>query len=172
MGPQPQPMGMKIDMESSLDLTLGDPRGAWFAVLFLAGIGVTLGGVIFAVVAFPWARRARYRNFGAMPRTGAVCGIGVAVLIGYIAWQTSFGEFYRVEVRDGEVRLHYHGPQRSYIIPQVEVEGIRRAMTLDKMKSWRIDLHAEGAVYHSANMSSGQMEEAWHQLAAFVKPLE
>jgi len=159
-------------MDVALDLQLADPRGAWLAVLFLGGIGLTLGIVIFVVVSFPRARRPRFRNYNAMPRTGAVCGIGVAALIGYIAWQITFGEFYRVAVEDGEVKLQYHGPDRDYVIQQVDVEGIRRAMTLDKGKPWRIDLHAEGSVYHSVNMPLDQMEEAWHQLAAFVKPLE
>ena len=154
-----------------LDLSLGDPRGALVFLIFMVAIGVTLGGVIFAVVAFPWARRARYRNFDAMPRTGAVCGLGVALFLIFIAWNTAFGEFYRIEIRDGAAHLHYHMPARIPVLSLESITGMRKAMTMDKTRAWRIDLETTDGVYHSANMSRPQMEEVWKTLADFVKPL-
>lgn len=154
-----------------LDLSLGDPRGALVFFIFMVAIGVTLGGVIFAVVAFPWARRARYRNFDAMPRTGAICGAGVALFLAFIAWSTAFGEFYRIEIRDGAAHLHYHMPPRLPVLPLETISGMRQGMTLDKLNPWRIQIETADGVYHSTNMSRPQMEEVWKTLADFVKPL-
>lgn len=154
-----------------LDLNLGDPRGALVFLLFMVAIGVTLGGVIFAVVAFPWARRARFRNFGAMPRTGAFCGAGVALFLVFIAWSTAFGEFYRIEIRDGIAHLHYHMPSRIPALPLESITGMRQGMTLDKLNPWRIQLETAEGVYYSTNMNRRQMEEVWKTLANFVKPL-
>lgn len=154
-----------------LDLSLGDPRGALVFFIFMSAIGATLGGVIFAVVAFPWARRARYRNFGAMPRTGAFCGAGVAVFLAFIAWHTAFGEFYRIEIRDGAAHLHYHMPSRTPVLPLETISGIRQNMTLDKLNPWRIQLETAEGVYYSTNMNRRQFEEVWKTLADFVKPL-
>lgn len=154
-----------------IDINLGDPRGALVFFLFMVVIGATLGGIIFAVVAFPWARRPRYRNFHAMPRTGAICGAGVAIFLGVVAWSTAFGEFYRIEIRDGFARLHYHMPTRTPDIPLGAITGMRMGMTLDKTRPWRIDLETTDGIYHSANMGRRQMEEVWKTLADFVKPL-
>ncbi len=154
-----------------VDLTLGNPEGAYFFLAFMTTIGVVLGGVIFAVAALPGARRPPFRNFDAMPRTGAVCGLGVALFLIYIAWNTAFGEFYRIEIRDGAVRFHYYMPARTPVLSLESITGMRKAMTMDKTHAWRIDLETTDGVYHSTNMSRPQLEEAWKTLADFVKPL-
>lgn len=154
-----------------LDINLGDPRGALVFLIFMSVIGVILGATIFSVVAFPWARRPRYRNFDAMPRTGAVCGLGVALFLIFVAWNTAFGEFYRIEIRDGAAHLHYHMPARTPVLSLESITGMRKAMTMDKTRAWRIDLETADGIYHSTNMSRPQLEEVWKTLADFVKPL-
>lgn len=154
-----------------LDLSLGDPRGALVFFIFMVAIGATLGGVIYGVVAFPWARRARYRNFGAMPRTGVFCGAGVAVFLVVIAWHTAFGEFYRIEIRDGAAHLHYHMPARTPVVSLETISGMRQSMTLDKLNPWRIQLETAEGVYYSTNLNRRQLEEVWKILTDFVKPL-
>jgi hypothetical protein len=154
-----------------LDLSLGDPRGAHLFFLFMLFLGATLGGVVFGVVAFPWARRPRYRNFNAMPRTGALCGAGIALFIAYIAWSTAFGEFYRIEIREGVAHLHYHMPRRTPALPMEKIQGMRQSMTLDKLNPWRIQLETAEGVYFSTNMNRAQMEKVWRSLTDFVRPL-
>lgn len=154
-----------------LDINLGDPRNALVFLIFMSVIGVILGATIFSVVAFPWARRPRYRNFDAMPRTGAVCGLGVALFLIFVAWNTAFGEFYRIEIRDGAAHLHYHMPARTPVLSLESITGMRKAMTMDKTRAWRIDLETADGIYHSTNMSRPQLEEVWKTLADFVKPL-
>ncbi len=154
-----------------VDLALANPEGAYLFLTLMTAIGVVLGGVIFAVAALPGARRPPFRNFDAMPRTGAVSGLGVALFLIYIAWNTAFGEFYRIEIRDGAARLHYHMPARIPVLSLESITGMRKAITMDKTRAWRIDLETTDGVYHSANMSRPQMEEVWKTLADFVKPL-
>ena len=66
------------------EMDLGSPDGVLVFFLLFMVIGVVLGGVIFAVMAFPGARRDQFRTFGAMPKTGLVVGILVAGAI--ILW--------------------------------------------------------------------------------------
>jgi hypothetical protein len=154
-----------------VDLTLANPEGAYLFLTLMTTIGIVLGSIIFIVAALPGARRPRYRNFDAMPRTGAFCGAGVALFLTFIAWNTAFGEFYRIEIRDGAARLHYHMPARTLVLSLESITGMRTAMTMDKTRAWRIDLETTDGVYHSTNMSRTQMEEVWKTLADFVKPL-
>lgn len=140
--------------------------------LAMSAIGLVLGVVIYAVVAFPWARRPRYRNFGAMPRTGIACGAGAAVFIIFIAWNTAFAEFYQIEIERGFIRLHYVVPQRTPEIPLTSISGMRRSMTLDKRQPWRIQLETSQGMYYSTNMNRRHLEDVWRTLADFVKPLE
>ncbi len=154
-----------------LDIDLGDPRGALVFLLVMLGLGLVLGVVIFVVVAFPWARRPRFRNFDAMPRIGAMCGLGVALLFAYIAWNTASGDFHRIEIREGKARLHYLTPSRSCEIPVALIVGVRRDETMAKWDRWRILLETDQGVLSSTTMSRHQMEEVWRTLADFVKPL-
>lgn len=154
-----------------LDLELGDPRGALFFLGVMIAIGLLLGAVIFIVVAFPWARRPRFRNFDAMPRTGLLCGLGVALFIAYIAWSTASGDFYRIEIREGVVRLYYFSPGQPSQIPLEAISGVRCDITMAKWDRWRILLETEGGVYSSVNVTRPQMDAAWSRLGDFVKPL-
>lgn len=155
-----------------VDLTLGDPRGALLFLLLMTTIGVVLGGGIIAIVAFPRMRRPRFRNFGAMPRTGVMCGVAAALFIICIGWNNAFAEFYRIEIRNGMARLYYHMPERSPELPLESITGMRRGMTMDKLSAWRIELEAGERTYYSTNMSRSQLDTVWKVLADFVKPLE
>lgn len=154
-----------------LDLELGDPRNAYVFFAFMTAIGVVLGGVIFAVVAFPWARRPRYRNFGAMPRTGIVCGAGTALFMACVAWNSAFCEFYRIEIDDAGIRFHYHMPGRTPELPRHAVKGMRRGTTMDKWNRWQILVETDRGAFASTNMDRRQFDAAWAALAPFVKPL-
>lgn len=153
------------------DLELGDPHGAQVFLGVMTAIGLLLGAVIFIVVAFPWARRPRFRNFDAMPRTGAVCGLGVAIFFAYIAWRTASADFHRIEIREDMVRLYYLSPEDPTEIPLDAITGVRCDITMAKWDRWRILLETDAGDYSSANVTRPQMDAAWSRLGDFVKPL-
>lgn len=152
-------------------MELGNSLGALLFLGLMVTIGLALGIVVFVVVAFPWTRRPRFRNFDAMPRTGVVCGLGVALFIGYIAWNTASGDFHRIEIREDNVRLHYLTPGRSCEIPLALIAGVRRDETMAKWDRWRILLETNQGILSSTNLSRNQMEAVWKTLGDFVKPL-
>lgn len=154
-----------------LDIELGDPRGTLTFLVVMIGLGTLLGGVIFAVVAFPWARRPRFRNFDAMPRTGVACGLGVALLFTFIAWNTASGDFHRIEIREGKVRLFYLSVENPVVVPLDSIIGVRCDITMAKWDRWRILLETEADAYSSVNLTRSQMDAAWRRLGDFVKPL-
>jgi hypothetical protein len=146
----------------------GSPQGALLFFSLFSTIGVVLGGIIYALTAYPNARRPQFRHWGTMPRTGAVIGLVVATVIVYMAWSSAYRSFYHLEVDAEHVRLQFYMPSQEVELPRSEIVAMKKRRILGRGGGYRIVLvTGEGGTFSSAKMYRPQFEEAWAKLLPY-----
>lgn len=155
-----------------LEMALGSPSGAMVHFLFFTGIGTALGMILYALCAWPGTRRPQFRQFDAMPRLGAVLGLTTALVMTGFAWGGVYRDFFRLEITSEEVRLHYHMPPRTVVLPRHALEGMRRRIVLGRGGKRQIVIETSDGRFSSANLQRDALETAWIALSEHIKPLK
>ena len=151
-----------------MNLTFGSPQGALLYFSLYSTIGLVLGGIIYALTAYPRTRRPQFRHWGTMPRTGAVSGLIVAILIIYMAWSSAYRSFYHLEVDEEHVRLQFHMPSQVVELPRSEIATIDDRRSYGRGGGWQIILvTSDGGTYLSAKMYRPQFEAAREELSQY-----
>jgi hypothetical protein len=128
---------------------LMNPRGLYGAEAFFLLFALTLGFVVFRLLAFPHARRAPFRAWRAWRRwRAATAGLLLAGGVFALLFVSSVGGFHRVATRGDELLLEYSLPPREVVLPRADV----RAFSIDPSFSGRARLVIEmrdGSTYRS-----------------------
>jgi hypothetical protein len=141
-------------------MDFGSVSGSQVYFWFFTGLGVVLGGIVYAVCAYPGARRPQWRSLGVSKGWGVFLGVLIAVGISWMAYSTSWREFYRLE-REGEtVVLRYCMPERTVMVPLEDIAETTWASTSDRWATRRLVLVIRnGTRYRSANFSRHEVDE-------------
>jgi hypothetical protein len=150
-----------------LVLETGNPSGALVYFLLYTTVGVVVGAVLFAVCAYPGARRPQFRQWGTMPRTGAVVGLLIAGGLTYLAWSQMYRGFYQVAIDGDIVHLEFRMPTQEVTFPLADVVAFEEKHTFDKGGSKRLVVRTASGEYVSAPMYRSRFKEVWDALGPY-----
>jgi hypothetical protein len=137
-----------------------------FAVFLLFSLGLSM--VLYAVLVRPSSRRAPFHDEPAVRASLAALTstIVFGILFGAL-YVTTLRGFYRVELRDNEVRLHYLFPAHTVTLHRIELAQAERVST--HKGCWHLRLHTrQGTTYQSALANDRAVLESWEGLTAYL----
>lgn len=138
---------------------------ALFALLLLALV-VSLG-VYAALMRWP-ARPGPFQERLTLPAPlAAVLSLGVFWLLFGAMYVTTLQGFYRVELLEGEVRLHYLFPAHTVTLSRIELAQAERVPSHKGRWHLRLRTH-QGATYESALANDRAVLESWQGVNAYL----
>jgi hypothetical protein len=139
----------------------GSIAGSTFAFYLFALFALLAGLTTYGLLRVPQARRI---DGTALTRPKSVVmstGIGVLILAGL--YLSSLNGFYRLELRDEELRLGYIIPLRTVVVRRGDVSEVRTRAAYKGR--WRLVIYTlNGSSYASARGGDEQVREAWDYL--------
>jgi hypothetical protein len=137
-----------------------------FFVFLLLSLGISL--VLYAVILRRTARHALFQGGPTLPAPlAALLCAGVFGLLFGAMYGTTLQGFYRVELLDGEVRLHYLFPAHTVTLSRIELVQAERVRAHKGRGHLRLRTH-EGVTYESALANDRAVLESWQGLNAYL----
>lgn len=130
-------------------------------VLLLFALGVSLA--LYAVLMAWPLRRRPFHDAPELPAPlAAVLCTGVFGLLFGALYAATLQGFYRVELLDDEVRLHYLFPAHTVTLPRIELAQAERGRS-----HLRLRTH-QGVTYESALANERAVRESWQGVNAYL----
>jgi hypothetical protein len=143
--------------------------GARVACVVFLLLSVGLAAVLYAVLVRASGSRAVFRE---EPRVrgpvATVAGLLVFSLLFGTVYATLLNGFYRVELHEEEVLLHYLFPSHVVTLPRVELAEVERVAMLPGRWSVRLYTH-QGVAYPSALAQEPSAFQSWRALHAYLE---
>jgi len=135
-------------------------------VLLLLALGISLG--IYAVLVRRPSRHALFVDGPTIPAPLAalLCAVVFGLLFGTM-YVTTLQGFYRVELLDGEVRLHYLFPAHTVTLSRIELAQAERVPAHKGHWHLRLRTH-QGVTYESALANDRAVLESWQGVNAYL----
>ena len=135
-------------------------------VLLLFALGISL--VIYAVLVRRPSRHALFLGGPTIPAPLAalLCAVVFGLLFGAM-YATTLQGFYRVELLDGEVRLHYLFPAHTVTLSRIELAQAERVPAHKGRWHLRLRTH-QGVTYESALANDRAVLESWQGVNAYL----
>jgi hypothetical protein len=135
-------------------------------VLLLLALGVSL--VLYAMLMRWPTRRALFQDGLSIPAplAAVLCTAVFGLLFGAM-YATTLQGFYRVELLDGEVRLHYLFPAHTVTLPRIELAQAERVPSHKGRWHLRLRTH-HGVTYESALANDRAVLESWQGVNAYL----
>jgi hypothetical protein len=139
-------------------------------VLLILALGASLG--LYAVLVRRSTRNALLGESPNIPAPlAAVLCTGVFGLLFGAMYVTLLQGFYRVELLDAEVRLHYLFPAHTVTLPRIELAQAERVPAHKGRWHLRLRTH-QGVTYESALANDRAVLESWQGVNAYLDSAE
>ncbi|MSO20404.1 MAG: hypothetical protein EXQ56_08050 [Acidobacteria bacterium] len=151
--------------EAADTIHIGSASGMLFAFVFFLAFSLTIGYVVYSLLARPETRRAEFIRMGAVSRRASlvIAGSLSGGLFVLICW-TMFTGFHRIDVEGEQLRLHYLIPPRTAIIRRDELTLLEKKFAYRMV--WRLSVSTLGGeTYESQTGSVASIEAARLRLA-------
>lgn len=148
---------------------LGNPSGATVAFVAFLIISLGISMVLYAVLVRRAPRHSAFPDTSSVqvPFAALICTAVFALLFGGM-YATTLGGFYRVELLDDEVRLHYLFPAHTVTVSRLELTQAERIPGHEGR--WHLRLHTyQGDTYQSALANDLAVRESWAGLNAYLE---
>jgi hypothetical protein len=147
---------------------LGSPSGATVAFIAFLVFSLGISLVLYAVLVL---RSSRHAPFQAEPSLqmpfAALLSTGVFGLLFGAMYAATLQGFYRVELLEDQVRLHYLFPEHTVTVSRLELTDAERVPA--HKGRWHLRLHThQGATYQSALANGAAVLESWEGLNAYL----
>ncbi|KFE68247.1 hypothetical protein [Hyalangium minutum] len=130
-------------------------------ILLMFALGVSLA-LYAGLMSWPW-RRSPFRDAPGLPAPlAAVLCVGVFGLLFGVMYAATLQGFYRVELLDDEVRLHYLFPAHTVTLSRIELAQAERLRS-----HLRLRTH-QGVTYESALANDRAVHESWQGVSAYL----
>ena len=148
---------------------LGSPSGATVAFVVFLLLALAISMVLYAVLV---RRSSRHEPFQGTPAVqvpfAALLSTAVFALLFGALYATTLQGFYRVELLDDEVRLHYLFPEHTVTVSRLELTQAERVPA--HKGRWHLLLHTQqGDTYQSALANDRAVLESWEGLNAYLE---
>jgi hypothetical protein len=148
---------------------LGSPSGATvaFIVFLLLSLGISLA-VYWALVRHSH-RHPQFQGSSAVRMPfAALLSTGVFALLFGVPFASTLQGFYRVELLDEEVRLHYLFPAHTVTVSRLALTEAERVPS--HRGRWHLRLHThQGETYQSALANDRAVRESWEGLHEYLE---
>jgi hypothetical protein len=148
---------------------LGSPQGATVAFIVFLVLSLALALVLYAVLVRRAARHAPFKtDSGVQVPFAALLSTAVFALLFGALYATTLQGFYRLELLDDTVRLHYLFPSHTVTVSRLE---LRQPERIPAHKGrWHLQLRTQkGDTYQSALANDRAVLESWEGLNAYVE---
>ncbi|WP_224240283.1 hypothetical protein [Hyalangium gracile] len=137
-----------------------------FVVFLLVSLGISMG--VYAVLLRRAARHAPLDGVAIQMPCAALVSTAVFALLFGVLFATTLEGFYRVELLDDEVRLHYLFPAHTVTVSRLELADAERVPS--HKGRWHLRLRTQqGTTYQSALANDRAVLESWEGLHAYLE---
>lgn len=149
---------------------LGSPWGATVACVVFLTLSLGISLLIYAVLVRRSSRRKLFQGEPAIQVPfAALLSTGVFALLFGVLYATTLQGFYRVELLEDAVRLHYLFPAHTVTVSRLELTDAER-IPVHKGR-WHLRLRTQhGDTYQSALANDRAVLESWEGLNAYLEP--
>lgn len=156
-------------MDTMTSYELGNPSRATvaFVVFLVLSLGISM--VVYAVLVRRAPRPSTFPDTATIqvPFAALLSTAVFALLFGGL-YATTLQGFYRVELLDDEVRLHYLFPAHTVTVSRLELNQAERIPVHEGR--WHLRLHTfQGDTYQSALANDRAVLESWEGLNAYLE---
>jgi hypothetical protein len=153
-------------MMTIYELVSASGATAALVVLLLLSLGISL--VLYAVLVRRISRHALFQGGPVFPAplAAVLCAAVFGLLFGAM-YATTLQGFYRVELLDGEVRLHYLFPAHTVTLSRIEPAQAER-VPMHKGRGHLRLRTGQGLTYESALANERAVLESWEGLNAYL----
>lgn len=142
---------------------LGSASGSTVALLVLLSFALGMSLALYAGLMYWTSRRTPFLDVPVLPAPlAAVLCTGVFGLLFGALYAVTLRGFYRVELLDDEVRLHYLFPAHTVTLPRIELAQAEHGRS-----HLRLRTH-QGVTYESALANTRAVRESWQGVNAYL----
>lgn len=147
---------------------LGSTAGATVAFLFFLFLSLGISLILYVLLVRHASRRAPFQGGMTLPPLlSALLSTAVFGLLFWAMYASTLRGFYRAELLEGEVRLHYLFPARIVTLPRLELGGAERVPAYKGR--WYLRVHTgQGTTYESAPASERAVRESWEGFNGYL----
>lgn len=147
---------------------LASAEGATVALIVFLSLSLAISMVLYVVLMHRASRQEPFHGEPAlrMPVAALVSTAVFGLLFGAL-YATTLRGFYRVELLEEEVRLHYLFPAHTVSLPRFELTQAEHIPAHKGGAHLRLHTH-EGAMYQSALANDRAVRESWEGLSAYL----
>lgn len=147
---------------------LGSASEATGTFVFFLVLSFAVAAILYAVMVRPTSRQSVFQELPGVRNSLAT--LASMLLFGAVfgaVYATLLRGFYRVEVRDEAVRLHYLFPSRTVTLSREELSQVERVAA--HRDRWHLWLRTrQGTTYRSALAREPAARETWEGLQAYL----
>jgi hypothetical protein len=148
---------------------LGSPSGATVAFVVFLILSLAISMALYVELVRRSERHSLFQTMsGIQVPFAALLSTGVFVLLFGALFATTLEGFYKVELLDDEVRLHYLFPAHTVSVSRLELSGAERVPS--HKGRWHLRLRTQqGEMYESALANDRAVLESWEGLHAYLE---
>jgi hypothetical protein len=147
---------------------LSSTSGATVAFLAFLILSLGIAMTLYVLLVRSSSRRAPFQGEPAV--RGPVATLASLLVFGLVfgaLYATTLRGFYRMELSEDEVRLHYLFPARTVTLPRIELAQAERVPAHKGHYHLRLHTH-HGDTYQSALADDRAVSESWEGLNAYL----
>jgi len=144
--------------------SFGDPTGWMVGGLFFGFFSLVLGGLVYEVSFRLVCMGSLDEPRQASRRLSVVLGCLMAMGIFFALYVTSLSGFSQLEFRNGHLTLHYLLPERTVVLPFIEVMHVQEEPAFKGQ--WRLVLNTGTSGAYESAMAS---QSAVHKAGEFLR---
>ena len=144
---------------ATMSWSFGDPTGWMVGCLFFGLLSLVLGGLVYGVSSRLTSMGSLDEPRQASRRPSVILGCLMAIGIFSALYVTSLSGYSQLELRNGQLTIHYMLPERTVVLPFIEVMHVQEEPAFKGQ--WRLVLTTEtSGTYESVLASQSDVHKA------------